>query len=193
MDPSDIDLKPRDVTEDEWISIPPGVRVRRVRNHQYELDLSPEQYETLYRLPYWMLYGPEHGLPAGWFNPDGFLLPKYRPGGGRFGDFRKWRRWYRSHRWLHYKIEERFRMLRERYKTAYAVGAIVLFIALYFASERIALSWLGEGPHYVALYALVFVIYGVGLFLLARLQRAFVRRRVVKRWAKRQGSPAEAP
>jgi hypothetical protein len=186
VDLSDIDLKPRDITEGEWTSCPPGVRVRLVRNRQYELDLTPEQYQALYRLPYWMLYGPEHGLPKDWFNPDGFLLPKYRPGGGRFDDFRKWRRWHRSHRWLHYRIEEKLRLLRQRYEGKVYWTFAILFVVTSYISIFAAIAG-GNSPF--AVFGILYVSIFVGMILLTVISnlalRAVVRRRVMRRWAER--------
>jgi len=182
-----IDFRPKGVSDAQWESIPEGARIRFVRNHQYELDLTPQQYDALYRLPYWLLYGPEHGAPASWFNPRGFLLPKYQPGGGQFPEFRDWRRRYRSRRWLNYRINERIRRLRERYKGVYAVAGLVGFVGLYALSWWIANSRFEEGPALWATYGILLVLYVAVVLLAVKVQLGFVRRRVERRWREREG------
>ena len=79
---------PPEVSAEKWRQLAEGVRVRVLKRSQYFLKLTPQQYREIAALPYWMSYGPENGLQEDWFNPAGFLLPKYRPGGGLYEQFR---------------------------------------------------------------------------------------------------------
>jgi hypothetical protein len=188
MELLEADFRPRNTPDAVWDSIPPGTRIRFVRKNQYRLDLTPEQYAPLYRLPYWSLYGPEHGAPTSWFNPDGYLLPKFQPGGGRFSEFQSWRRRFRSLRWLHYKSQERYRSLRERYKAAYAIIGIVGYLAIFGLIWHLERIWFDEDLAFFPIMGMILVIYVGGLVLFARLQHTIVRRAVEKRWQQREDS-----
>lgn len=94
-----------------WSRLNDGERVRWLKAHQYELHLSRDQFLQLGRVPFWAVYGPEHGLPPELFNDRGYLLPKYRPGGGLHAEFQQWRRAYRHvtwHRLLLWRRVQRF-------------------------------------------------------------------------------------
>lgn len=92
IDLPDILVHPPEGVDSSWDDMAPGERLRWLKEHQYELHLSRGEFLQLTRVPFWAMYGPEHGLPEEMFNQQGFLLPKYRPGGGRYPMFREWRR-----------------------------------------------------------------------------------------------------
>lgn len=188
MDLSDLDLKPKDVDEADWEAFPPGARLRVVRDHQYELELTARQYEALARLPYWMLYGPEHGAPRDWFNLEGYLLPKYRPGGPRFAQFRAWRRTYRGRRLLLHRRRERGALRRERKKNLDAFLDLGVLAAALVLGNLVTRAWLDVHPplwrDVLAVGIALALYWGGGLLLGAG--RSFVARRIVGRlWAER--------
>lgn len=98
---------PASVDRAEWERLSDGERLRWLKAHQFELALTRNQFLQLSRVPFWAAYGPEHGLPADLFNEQGFLLPKYRPGGGLYDDFRRWRRTYRLASWRQLRFRRR--------------------------------------------------------------------------------------
>lgn len=79
----------------EWDQLSVGQKLRFLRRSHHVLALPRESREKLKLVPSWVLFGPEDGLPAEWFNADGFLLPKFRKGGGSRDNFRRWYREYR--------------------------------------------------------------------------------------------------
>jgi len=111
--PPIVDAPPPSVDPEQWARLNQGQRLRWLKAHQYELHLSREQFLQLSRVPFWAMLGPEHGLPAELFNDRGFLLPKYRPGGGLHVEFQRWRRAYRLASWrqlgLHRRLQRFWR------------------------------------------------------------------------------------
>jgi hypothetical protein len=105
--PPIVDAPPPSVDPEQWARLNQGQRLRWLKAHQYELHLSRDQFLQLARVPFWATFGPEHGLPADLFNDRGFLLPKYRPGGGLHGEFQRWRRSYRLASWGHLRLHRR--------------------------------------------------------------------------------------
>ncbi len=134
----DPDWHPSEVSEGEWSELPEGVRVRALKRFQYELKLSQQQYRELAALPFWMSYGPENGLPEDWFNTAGYLLPKYRPGGGLYDRFRTWRHEFRRRRWRKRLLHEK---LRARYRKVSVLGPFIyggaIYIAYHFVSRAL--------------------------------------------------------
>ena len=195
MDWETTEIRPRDIADAEWDSMSPGLQVRFVHRLRFELSMTPHQYEILYRLPYWLCYGPEDGAPIEWFNPRGFLLPKFRPGGKEFQQFRSWRRAFRRQRWFDYRIRERFGALRERFKTFYAVGGLLGLLALYLSSKTIARAWLGPDRDYtvLAVWGIVLVLAVVIGFVSAVVHRVLVRYIVARRWSRYQRRLAARP
>jgi len=106
--PPIVNEPPTLVDPEEWSHLNDGQRLRWLKAHQYELHLSRDQFLQLSRVPFWAMFGPEHGLPAELFNDRGFLLPKYRPGGGLHGGFQRWRRAYRLASWRQLRLYRRF-------------------------------------------------------------------------------------
>lgn len=98
---------PPGVDSAAWADLTDGQRLRWLKAHQFELHLSREQFLQLSQLPFWAMYGQEHGLPAELFNEQGFLLPKYRPGGARFDEFQRWRRCHRLASWRQLRFDRR--------------------------------------------------------------------------------------
>jgi hypothetical protein len=105
--PPIVDAPPPSVDPEQWARLNQGQRLRWLKAHQYELHLSREQFLQLSRVPFWAMLGPEHGLPAELFNDRGFLLPKYRPGGGLHVEFQRWRRAYRLASWRQLRLHRR--------------------------------------------------------------------------------------
>jgi hypothetical protein len=105
--PPIVDEPPPAVNPEEWARLNHGQRLRWLKAHQYELHLSREQFLQLSRVPFWAMFGPEHGLPVELFNDRGFLLPVYRPGGGLYGEFQRWRRAYRLASWRQLRLHRR--------------------------------------------------------------------------------------
>lgn len=106
LDPID---RPEVFDEGAWEAMTPGERVRTLRYAEDQVALPAETYRALRRLPSWAFYGPEHGLPAECFNQLGFLLPRYRPGGGEHQAFEAWRRELRLRRRIVDGLWERWR------------------------------------------------------------------------------------
>jgi hypothetical protein len=96
-------------TKESWAAIPLPERLRLLAHGHYLIELPPEDREILRSVPSWMAVGPELGYPEEWFNPQGWLLPKYRPGGGSHREYlwarhsrRFWQVAFDSHQaWLH--------------------------------------------------------------------------------------------
>lgn len=188
MEITDLDLKPKDVDEADWEAYPPGARLRVVRDHQYELELTARQYEALARLPYWMLYGPEHGAPREWFNPEGYLLPKYRPGGPRFPELLDRRRRYRGRRLLLHLLREGRVRHGERYKTEYELGSLIVLMAEYVGIFLLVRAWWGgevPGWVWVVQFVVVLALYGGSVVLFVVLRGLVPRWILEARWRRR--------
>ena len=163
-----------------WSRLNDGERVRWLKAHQYELHLSRDQFLQLSRVPFWAMFGPEHGLPAELFNDRGFLLPKYRPGGGLYGEFQKWRRAYRLASWRQLRLHRRLQRFW-RGRGAF-VGVIWLMIGVVLGKGLapalqgrfrgvpiVALEWTIVGVHCLVGGVLL-------LLLLSAISRCVVRR-----------------
>jgi len=168
---------------EQWAALTDGARLRWVKEHQLELSLSREEYVALARLPFWASYGPEHGLPESLFNTRGFLLPRYRPGGGLYERFRIWRRWYRHISWRERAIRrrlERFNYLHGG--VALACSWFVIFVAAEGAAPVIGRRFPGV-PEKVLTFG-VATLGLVGVLLLVRTGLGLfswcMRRRVVR-------------
>jgi len=79
-----IERPPPGVDPEDWDSLSKGDRLRVLKKAHYLFALDEEDRLAIRQVPSWASFGAEDGVPADWFNPDGFLLPKYRPGGGRY-------------------------------------------------------------------------------------------------------------
>lgn len=73
--------RPAEVDEEVWEAMTAGERVRALKFAEDSIPLPARVYRELRELPSWAFYGPETGLPEDWFNRQGFLLPRFRPGG----------------------------------------------------------------------------------------------------------------
>lgn len=133
--PPIVDDPPPSVDPEDWARLNQGQRLRWLRAHQYELHLSREQFLQLSRVPFWAMYGPEHGLPAELFNEQGFLLPKYRPGGGLYPEFHRWRRAYRLASWRQLLLNRR---LHRFWRGPGAFIGVVWFMIGYILGELLA-------------------------------------------------------
>lgn len=163
--------RPHDVPIEQWDSIPEGYRLRWLKETQYHHALSAQQHAALRRLPFWMFYGPEHGAPEEWFNQQGYLLPKYRPGGGLEDDFKRWRHGYRRSTWRRRAIRAR----TERFFSRYGIVVYVLWVALCLGLATV-LARLAEPYQEVLPYeglriAFIAVLAAVSLVLLRWLHR----------------------
>jgi hypothetical protein len=155
---------PSGVAPDEWLAINRGMRLRLLRYGAVDLHLKPPEFLEVAALPLWMCYGPENGLPEEWFNPDGFLLPKYRPGGGCHDDFRVWRRKFRRRRLLEHLRQRR---LRAWYQKAKGFEPFLYFGALLFGAAYVQ-PRLAE--HYgEARGSGIYLLVGAAAFVLAGL------------------------
>jgi hypothetical protein len=170
--PDVLTVRPVDVPVDLWDSIPEGFRLRWLKRSQFAHALSFDQYYALARLPYWMFYGPEHGAPADWYNDQGYLLPKYRPGGGRHDEFRRWRHEYRRSSWrrrsLRGKTERFFAQFGMFTYVAWVLTCLLIssLFARVVAPRQALISY--EGVKWLSYF--VFLIIGLfGLRLLHRL------------------------
>jgi hypothetical protein len=130
----DPDWVPSGADPEDWLAIPHGARLRMLHAGLLDLHLSRDEMLEAAALPLWMCYGPENGLPEDWFNPSGFLLPKYRPGGGSYDQFREWRRDFRRRRWL---AHLRNRGLWIRYRKLRGLDSILLLVLFAIAVLRI--------------------------------------------------------
>lgn len=150
---------PGEIAQQVWEELPPGARLRLLRKADLYWRLSGQEYERLRRVPYWAFYGPEDGAPLDWFNPRGYLLPKYRPGGGKFEEFRQWRRRARAAQWRAHLLQVRWKPIYDRVK--------VLEPFLYFAgftTLQIWLRWDGR-PNLPMIVAVISLLVGGGLAL----------------------------
>ena len=120
-----------------WSRMSLGFRTRILRGHHFLFPLEKARRQRIEKLPNWIRYGPEHGLPVELFNADDFLLPKYRPGGGLHSEFREWRRRYRTFYTIHESVDVRIRELKHRYGfvAGLPLGIVVLSIGAYFGAR----------------------------------------------------------
>jgi hypothetical protein len=147
-------------------------------------SLSREEYLELERQPFWTSYGPEHGLPTELFNEMGLLLPKYRPGGGLYPQFRVWRRWYRHVSWSHRAAARKLERFDYRHGGILLVAIGMGFIlAADSASPRMQSS-MPRVPETVLVYGAallgmltVFLLFRLGLLVYSRcMTRKIIRR-----------------
>jgi hypothetical protein len=174
---------PAQVPTEVWSALNDGERLRWLKAHRHDLGLTREQYIELANVPYWASYGPEHGLPPDLFNDRGFLLPKYRPGGGLHHQFRRWRQWYRRVIWLHV-------MLQRRVETFYRRSGFLIVVPL-FASAFLIGNLLGNSlsnrwpqvPETLLRWAVVGLLWLVAIVLIRLAMRSVswcISRRVAK-------------
>jgi hypothetical protein len=170
---------PASVDRAGWERLSDGERLRWLKAHQYELHLTRNQFLELSRVPFWAAYGPEHGLPADLFNEQGFLLPKYRPGGGLYDDFRRWRRTYRLASWRQLRL--RRRVERFLHGPGAFTGGAWLMIGVFLAKllSPALQDRFVDAPELVLLGAVVLVHCLAGA-LLALLAFALVSRCIVR-------------
>lgn len=101
--------RPEGIDSALWDASSPGERVRMLRRAEERMPLPVKVYAELHRLPEWVFYGPELGVPDDWFGDDGFLLPRFRPGGPDHESFDLWRREYRRRRWIAFLLRQRWK------------------------------------------------------------------------------------
>jgi hypothetical protein len=135
--PQIVNEPPTSVDPEEWARLNQGQRLRWLKAHQYELHLSRDQFLQLSRVPFWAMYGPEHGLPNELFNDRGFLLPKYRPGGGLHDEFQRWRRAYRLASFRQLRIHRR---LQRFWRGRGAFVGVIWLMAGVFLGKALARS-----------------------------------------------------
>jgi hypothetical protein len=170
MNESDPVPRPDGFPEDDWQELRPGERVRWLRASSDQTFLGAEVYRALSRLPFWVFYGPEHGLPPDFFNDRGFILPRYRPGGSDFEDFRRWRRVHRVASFLHGRASRRCRTVADRLLPVTAVVGVVAYVITFRLVHGLLVRGFGEfwGEGLVFPALLVTAITVLALFVVLR-------------------------
>jgi len=179
---------PPSVDPAEWERLSDGERLRWLKAHQFELHLSREQFLQLSGVPFWAAYGPEHGLPGDLFNEQGFLLPKYRPGGGLYDDFRRWRRVYRLASWQRFQLRRRLERFLHGPGAFTGVAWLMVGVVLGNLLASDLQDRFGGVPEFVLIWAVVIVHWLAGA-LLALLAFALVSHCIVRSSIRAIGEP----
>ncbi|HEX2162356.1 MAG TPA: hypothetical protein VHM02_00250 [Thermoanaerobaculia bacterium] len=182
--------RPDLVDEATWEALTPGERVRALKSAEEGLPLPAHVYGDLRELPAWAFYGPETGLPEDWFNLQGFLLPRFRPGGGDRPRFLAWKREIRLRRRILADLEARSLRWRDA-ESWFLLVLVGIAVVIGSAAGRSRSWWLPQ-----AITVAVSLALGLAAHLLLPLAvRAGVAwvlwRRTGRRTAQRLGGRVE--